>query len=223
MTLKKIRQDTLRFVGNFILYFLINVLCKTLRISFTNKETIDALERSGKNYIVAFWHGTMLLPWYLNRKKNFAALISKSKDGDLLNKILRQWKYDVIRGSSSAGGEVALGIMVDFAKNYNSIAITPDGPRGPVFKLKAGAVVTAKRSGLPLVLLGIAYKNKKLLKSWDAFQVPFFFSKANAVFSEPVYVNNSLNYDETSKIIKSCEVKLLQVQAEAEKFDIGTS
>jgi len=219
MRLKKIKHDVLRFIGNFILFFGINVLCKTLRISFVNKKVIEELERDGKNYVVAFWHGTMLLPWYLHRNKNFAALISKSKDGDLLGKILKRWNYNVIRGSSSVGGDVALGIMVDYAKNNNSIAITPDGPRGPAFKLKAGAVITSKKSGLPLVLLGIGYKNKKLLKSWDSFQVPFFFTKANAVFSDPIYVDNKLSYGDTSKVIESCEFQLCKLQAEAEKFN----
>ena len=219
MALKKIKHDVLRFTGNFILFFGINVLCKTLRITYLNKKVIDKLEHDGKNYVLAFWHGTMLLPWYLHRNKNFAALISKSKDGDLLCKILKRWDYNVIRGSSSVGGDVALSIMVDFAKNNSSIAITPDGPRGPAFKLKAGAVITAKKSGLPLVLLGIGFKGKKLLKSWDAFQVPFFFTRANVVFSDPIYVKHKLSYDDTSKIIESCEMQLCMLQAEAEKFN----
>lgn len=219
MTLKKIKHDVLRLVGNFTLFFGINVLFKTLRISFINQKVIDELKRNGKNYVVAFWHGTMLLPWYLHRNKNIAALISKSKDGDLLGKILKRWNYNVIRGSSSVGGDVALSIMVDYAKNNNSIAITPDGPRGPAFKLKAGAVITAKKSGLPLVLLGIGFKNKKLLKSWDTFQVPFFFTRANAVFSDPIYVNDKLSYDDTSKMIERCELQLCKLQAEAEKFN----
>lgn len=219
MTLKKIKHYVLRFTGNFILFFGISVLCKTLRISFVNSKVIDELEHDGKNYVVAFWHGTMLLPWYLHRNKNIAALISKSKDGDLLGKILKRWNYNVIRGSSSIGGDVALSIMVDYAKNNNSIAITPDGPRGPAFKLKAGAVVTAKKSGLPLVLLGVGYKNKKMLKSWDAFQVPFFFTKATAVFSDPIFVDNKLSYDDTSKVIEGCELQLCKLQADAEKFN----
>lgn len=217
--LKKIKQDTLRFTGNFILYFAVNVLCKTIKISFENKEMIDQLEQDGKNYVLAFWHGTMLLPWFINRNKNFAALTSKSKDGDLLSKILRRWKYQVVRGSSSKGGDVALGIMIDYARNKSSIAITPDGPRGPAYKLKAGAVVTAKKSHLPLVLLGIGFKRKKKLKSWDSFQVPYFFTKANAIFSEPIFINSDLSYDETSKIIRNCETKLCELQAEAENFD----
>lgn len=219
MTLKNAKQATLRFVGNFFLYYAINVLCKTLRISFTNKNNIDNLERDNKSYIAAFWHGTMLLPWYLNRNKNFSALTSMSKDGNLLSKILKQWNYNVIRGSSTIGGDVALGIMIDFAKNNNSIAITPDGPRGPAFKLKAGAVVTAKKSGLPLVLVGVGYKNKKKLKSWDAFQIPAFFTKANVIFSDPVFIDRNLNYGETSKMISDCEKKLQELQTKAEVFD----
>jgi hypothetical protein len=219
MTLKKIKRDVLRFTGNFTLSFGINVLCKTLRISLVNKKVVDELERNRQNYVVAFWHGTMLLPWYLHRNKNLAALISKSKDGDLLGKILKRWNYNVIRGSSSVGGDVALSIMVDYAKNNNSIAITPDGPRGPAFKLKAGAVITAKKSGLPLVLLGVGFKNKKLLKSWDSFQVPIFFTKANAIFSDPIFIDNKLSYDDTSKMIESCELQLRKLQAEAEKFN----
>src|SRR3990172_6330672 len=147
MTLKIIKHDVLRFIGNYTLFFGINILFKTLRISFINKKVIDELERDGNNYVLAFWHGTMLLPWYLHRNQNFASLISKSKDGDLLSKILRKWEYEVIRGSSSTGGDIALAIMVDYAKNNYSISVTPDGPRGPMFKMKAGALITAKKSG----------------------------------------------------------------------------
>lgn len=219
MPLKKIKQDVLRFIGNYTLYFGISVLCKTLRISYINKKSVDELEQQNKNYILAFWHGTMLLPWYLNRNKNFAALTSKSKDGDLLAKLLKRWNYNVIRGSSSVGGDVALGIMIDFAKNNNSIAITPDGPRGPAYKLKAGAVITAKKSGLPLVLLGVAYKNKKLLKNWDSFQIPWFFSKANVSLSDTIFIESDLSYDDTSILIKNCEVRLAKLQEEAGKFE----
>ena len=59
----------------------------------------------------------MLLPWFLHRDDGFAALTSKSKDGDLLAKQLKHWKYKVVRGSSSKGGDVALGIMVEKEKH----------------------------------------------------------------------------------------------------------
>ncbi len=178
---------------------------------------IDELEKQNKNFVLAFWHGSMLLPWYVNRGKKMIALISKSKDGDLLSKVLRNWGYGVIRGSSTTGGDVALGIMIDYAKNKNSITITPDGPKGPRHKLKAGAVITAKKSGLPLILAGVGIKQKRLLNSWDKFEVPKLFTRVNLVYSDPVYINNDLSYEETSKVIRECEIKLNQLQEEAAK------
>jgi lysophospholipid acyltransferase (LPLAT)-like uncharacterized protein len=218
MKARKLKQDFLRLTGQYVISIAASVLCKTLRVTIKNKEIPEQLRKENKNFIIAFWHGTMLLPWYLNRNKNVAALTSKSKDGDLLARLLKSWNYQVIRGSSSSGGDIALGIMIDYAKNKSSIAITPDGPRGPAKKLKAGAVVTAKKSGLPLVLIGIGYKKRRVLKNWDSFQVPAFFSKANAIYSEPIYVDKNLDYDETSEMISVCEARLNELQVEAEKF-----
>jgi len=218
MKARKLRRDFLRLIGQYIISIAASVLCKTLRVTVTNSETLEQLANGNKNFIFAFWHGTMLLPWYLNRNKNIAALTSKSKDGDLLARLLKSWNYQVIRGSSSSGGEIALGIMVDYAKNKNSIAVTPDGPRGPAKKLKAGAVVTAKKSGLPLVLIGVGYNKKRTLRNWDSFQIPAFFSKANAFYSEPIYVDKNLDYNGTSEMINMCEAKLNELQVKAERF-----
>ncbi|RPI71467.1 MAG: DUF374 domain-containing protein [Ignavibacteriales bacterium] len=218
MKAKKLKQNILRAAGNLLIDKAINILCRSLRVEIKNKEYIENLKRENKNFIIAFWHGTMLLPWFVHRNERNAALISKSKDGDLLAKILRKWNYQVIRGSSSSGGDVALNIMIDYAKNNNSILITPDGPRGPGKKMKAGAVITAKKSGLPLVLLGAGYNKKRKLKSWDKFQVPGFFSKAKVVYSEPLYVDAGLDYQSTSDVIIFCEKRLNELQAEAEMF-----
>jgi lysophospholipid acyltransferase (LPLAT)-like uncharacterized protein len=216
--IKKVKQNIMRFAGRYTLPFMISQLCKSLRIEYVNKEAIDILEKEQRNYVFAFWHGTMLLPWYIQRNKNFAALISKSKDGDLLAKVLKYWKYEVVRGSSSSGGDVALGILVDFGKNNKSVSITPDGPRGPVYKFKAGAVITAKKSGIPLILAGTAYSRKKFLKSWDRFEVPVFFSKARVVFSDVINVSKSLSYEDTSILIKKCEEEMTQLQKTANEF-----
>jgi lysophospholipid acyltransferase (LPLAT)-like uncharacterized protein len=108
--------------------------------------------------------------------------------------------------------------MVDYAKKKSSIAITPDGPRGPRHQFKAGAVVTAKKTSIPLILVGVGLKRKKILSNWDKFEIPYFFTKAAAIYSEPVYVNSNLTYDETSKIISDCEKKLNELQTQAQKF-----
>ncbi len=218
MKLKTARQNFLRFTGHYLLHFALNILCKSLKFNYTNKQVIEDMGMKKKNFVIAFWHGSMLLPWFLFRNKNFAALTSQSKDGDLLAKILRQWNFNVVRGSSSQGGDVALGILIDFAKNNRSIALTPDGPRGPFHQFKAGAVITAKKSSLPLVLVAVGIKRKRILKSWDKFEIPKLFSSVNILFSDPIYVDANLSHDETSKEIEKCELLLNELHDKANRF-----
>jgi len=221
MNLKESKRGILRFFGDHFLYSLITVLCKSLNIQKQNYEVIENLNSKSQNYVLAFWHGTMLLPWYLHGAPNFAALTSKSKDGDILAKILKKWKYHVVRGSSSTGGDIALEIMVEHAKNKYSVAITPDGPRGPKQKFKAGAVITSKKTGIPVVLVGVGFKRKKILNNWDKFEIPYFLTNAKVIYSEPLYVNSNLSYEETSEIISDCEVKLNELQNQAQHFTLN--
>lgn len=218
MSLNESKKGMLRFLGDHFLYYAVTALCKSLKIKKQNYEVIENLKAKKQNYVLAFWHGTMILPWYLHGAPDFAALTSKSKDGDLLAKILKKWKYKVVRGSSSTGGDVALGIMVDYAQNKYSIAITPDGPRGPKYKFKAGAVITAKKSGIPIVLAGVGFKKKKMLSNWDKFEIPYFFTTAKIIYSEPIYVESNLSYEETSEVISRCDENLNKLQQLAQNF-----
>jgi len=218
MNLKESKRGILRFFADHFLYYVVTALCKSLKIEKHNYEAIQKLNSKNQNYVLAFWHGTMLLPWYLHGSPDVVALTSKSKDGDILAKILRKWKFNVVRGSSSTGGDVALDTMVDYAKNKSSIAITPDGPRGPRHQFKAGAVVIAKKATIPLILVGIGLKRKQLLSNWDKFEIPIFFTKAVAIYSEPVFVNSNLTYDEISELISDCEKKLNELQTQAQNY-----
>ena len=221
MNLKELKKKILRFLGDHFLYFTVNILCKSLKIYKSNYKVIEKLNLNNQNYVLAFWHGTMLLPWYLHGSPDFAALTSQSKDGDLLAKILSRWKYNVVRGSSSTGGEDALDLMVDYAKKKKSIAITPDGPKGPRHKFKAGAVITAKKAEIPLVLAGVGFKRKKILNNWDKFEIPYFFTSVQVVYSEPIYININLTYEETSQMISMCEEKLNDLHKQANEFSLN--
>lgn len=218
MNLSEKQKKFLRFIGIRIASFLINVLLKTVRIRVVNTDVVSNLEKEKKNYVAVFWHGSMLLGWYLQKDKNFSSLVSKSKDGDVLNTILAKWNYKVIRGSSRDGGKVALESMIKLVNDGYSLAITPDGPIGPIYKMKAGAIIISQRCAVPLVLVGIAIKNKWTLKSWDRFEIPKPFSKAVVYYSEPLSIENNLNREETDMRIEKCEIQLNQLQKKAEEL-----
>ncbi len=217
MKIKTIKQNLLRSIGNLVLHSVVSVLCITVKIKIINFDEVIKLYAEKKNFVLAFWHGTMLMPWYLHRDKNFAALVSQSKDGSLLANSLVKWGYKVERGSSHKGGKEALNTLLESSKQNYSVAITPDGPTGPPRVMKAGAVITAQRSGIPLVLCGVAYSKKYTLKSWDSFEIPKPFSKVTIKYSQPILVDKNLDRDETSKIISESEILLNQLQKDAEK------
>ncbi len=176
---------------------LINLLITTLRINIHNKPPED------KNYIFIFWHSQMLLGWWLFKGRKSAALVSKSKDGDILNRILLKWNYKVVRGSSSKGGKEAIDVISELVNKNNSAVITPDGPRGPAKEIKNGALIISNKSGLPVIPVKIIYRRKKvLIKSWDKFEIPLPFSVCEVYFGKEYIYEKYLPENELTELKK---------------------
>lgn len=218
MSIRGIRQSFLRSLGNVVLGAAVPALCSSLKLEVINEGPVNEMINGGQSFVVAFWHGSMLYPWYYFRNRKLQALISQSKDGELLARILKKWKYQVVRGSSSKGGRVALGVMVDLLKHEGAVAITPDGPRGPIHEFKPGAVIAAQRAQVPLVLLGAGYMKQTQLKSWDRFSVPKPFSKVRLVFSDPLIVPADANRQQVAEIIQHNSEAMRKLQSLAEQF-----
>lgn len=183
-------------LGTSVLPILINFYLKTIRITKNNQPAAD------KNYIFIFWHSRMLAGWWIFKNRNYSALVSQSKDGEILTKILTNWNYNVVRGSSSKGGKEALKEIIEIAKLNRSVVITPDGPRGPAGEMKNGAFIISHESKVPLIPVKIFYKHKLILKkSWDKFEVPLPFSKCEVSFGNEHLYENYLD-DENLKTLK---------------------
>jgi hypothetical protein len=138
--------------------------------------------------IYVLWHGRLLPLSYLHRGNGIMSLISRSADGEYIARIVERWGYLTARGSSSRGGSAALRELVKAARAGRSIAVTPDGPRGPRQKLKPGVLTAAQLSGLPLVPVGGGTASGWWIKGWDRFLVPRPFAAVHVRYGEPIYV-----------------------------------
>ncbi len=173
---------------------LLRLVSSTWRIKFEGHAP-------AKPSVVAFWHGYMLPVWKYFSKFVPAALVSQSKDGRLLSALLSSWGYNVVRGSSSKGGREALDSIISLL-DTNIVLITPDGPRGPACRFKAGAVVAAQKSGVPLYLVAVHICGCiTLKKSWDKFRIPYPFAKIVLSVSEPHLFPGELTRDEINESI----------------------
>ncbi len=157
--------------------------------------------------VLAFWHGVMLPVWKEFAYKSPSAIISTSRDGQILSDLLEAWDYELARGSSSKKGGEALEKLIEFA-GRKRVLITPDGPRGPRHEAKAGAFVTAQRAGVPLVFCEVKLSKMKIFnKSWDKFELPLPFTKCNLFFSEPISISADMTREEIDKLILETNAK----------------
>ena len=139
--------------------------------------------------IFAIWHNRLALSLILyeryvarrDRTRKLVALVSASRDGGLLARILELFNVQPVRGSSSRRGAQGLREMVTWGERGHDLAITPDGPRGPRYVVQEGVISTAQLTGLPIVPVCYRLNWKVCMKSWDRFQVPLPFTRCEVV------------------------------------------
>lgn len=148
-------------------------------------------------YIGALWHNRLLLLPFILRKylpeRRGAALISASRDGDVLAALVRRFGFDVVRGSSSRRGAAAIVELTDVIASGGDVVITPDGPRGPAYQIGGGIVYLAQRAGVAVVPINFEYSSCWRVKSWDRFILPRPFSTVRVIIGFPHHVAPTTN------------------------------
>jgi len=173
---------------------IIRTWVRTCRI--TRIQGVEHLERAlaqAPSLVPCFWHQHQLFcaRFLLDQRSRGLAvgwLISPSVDGELGAMMVRRLGGSVIRGSSSHTGARALRDYYQaLARDNISPVITPDGPRGPRFKFKAGAILLAQMSGRPILPMAYAASHAWLIK-WDKFVIPVPFARISIAIGAPRYV-----------------------------------
>lgn len=170
---------------------LLRVWERTLRYEVDDRADIRGKPVT-ENYIGALWHNRLLIfPLVLQRffpNRAGAALISASRDGDLLTDAIHRFGYGVIRGSSSRMGASAILQLTEMLASGRDVVITPDGPRGPAYELGQGIVFLAQKSDASVLPMNLEYSGCWRLGSWDRFIIPQPFSKVRVLIGRPLRV-----------------------------------
>ncbi len=174
--------------------FIIRVIGWTMRIQLIDPHQTAPQAKPTQKYIYAFWHNQQILSTYFFRNLGIRVLVSRSRDGDYISKVLEIFGFHTIRSSTSSGKVNALRGLARELRGGNHTAITPDGPRGPLYKAQPGAVFLGALSGKAVVPYGCAVDRVwKLHRTWDQFEIPKPFSKAVLVFGETVSIPKKLS------------------------------
>ena len=141
---------------------------------------------AGEKFVYVFWH-CGILPLTMDRVgEGIAVLVSQHHDGELVARLLEKLGYVTGRGSSTRGGDSGVRELLTWAERGRHLAVTPDGPRGPVEVAKDGAVYIARRARLRVVPIGLGVRRAWRLRSWDRFIVPKPFARLMVTYGPPV-------------------------------------
>jgi len=167
-------------------FWLLQIWARTLRYEVDDRAGVVGKPVT-ENYIGALWHNRLLVfPLVLRRflpNRHGAALISASRDGDLLADAIHRFGYEVVRGSSSRLGARAILQLTEVLASGRDVVITPDGPRGPAYELGPGIIFLAQKSGAAVLPMNLEFSHCWRLGSWDRFIVPRPFSKVRVLVS----------------------------------------
>jgi hypothetical protein len=198
-----------------LIYFTAHSMAATLRFKLDDKSGYFSNVPQEK-LIFAIWHNRLSLALILyrkyvarrDRKRKLVALVSASRDGGLLARVLELFGVEPVRGSSSRRGAQALLEMVSWGQRGHDLAITPDGPRGPCYEVQEGVISTAQLTGLPIVPVSFRLNWKIRVNSWDKFQIPLPFSRCEITVGKILRVPRESSDAEREELRKQLEVEM---------------
>lgn len=174
---------------------LTDLICGTMRIRVVDFDKART-EIESRRFIFVFWHSRILMVSYLFKGWGAAILVSKSKDGEIIARILKRQGHEPIRGSTSRHGVRALARLIKILKEeIRPGVVVPDGPRGPRFKVQPGVITLAQKTGYPIVPFSYSASRIKIFASWDRFMLPYPFTEGSVIYGTPISVPWKIDTD----------------------------
>ncbi len=191
---------------------LLRAVGATWRVEIIGDDVMTRLAAEGIPAVFSLWHGQLLpLIWH-HRNRHVTILVSEHRDGEIIARVAQSLGYGVIRGSSSRGGGRAILEVASELRAGGTVAITPDGPRGPAKKIAPGPLIAAQRSGSPIVPAAAWASRSWRLSSWDSFMIPKPFAKIRIAYGDPIHVSDT---SAREAALRSGELEAAMAAAEA--------
>src|SRR3989441_9572479 len=175
--------------ADLVFFLLIKLIGRTIKFEIEGWENWEQATRDGQIPIYTFWHNRVFLATYFWQKRRIVVMTSQSFDGEYIARFIQRFGYGAARGSTTRGGVGAIVEMVRLMRAGLPTAFTIDGPKGPRYVAKMGAVLLAKKTGQPILPVTITpqrfWESKK---AWDSVQVPLASARTRVDIASPIYV-----------------------------------
>jgi lysophospholipid acyltransferase (LPLAT)-like uncharacterized protein len=174
--------------ADLVFYVLIKLIGRSVRFEVEGWEHWETASQETRIPIYTSWHNRVFLSTYFWQKRRIVVMTSRSFDGEYIARFIQRFGYGAARGSSSRGAVGAVVEMVRLMRAGSPTGFTIDGPKGPLYVAKMGAVLLAKKTGHPILPFTVTPQRYWEAKSWDRFQVPKPFTRSLVVIAPPIWV-----------------------------------
>jgi len=203
-----------------LVYALVRTVSATIRFEWQDNSGMLAGDTAPKEPVTfCIWHNRLALCLEIYRRyvkrhgpeRRMAAMVSASKDGGILARVLEHYEVEPVRGSTSRCGRQALLELITWAERGYDLAITPDGPRGPRYVVQDGVLSLAQITGFCIIPISYWLSLKVQVRSWDRFQVPLPFCKCVVALGCPVRVPREATDEEREALRQQLERQLKEL------------
>jgi lysophospholipid acyltransferase (LPLAT)-like uncharacterized protein len=209
--------------ADLLFYLVILLFGSTIRWEVRGYDHLTSIHERGLRAIFTFWHPCIFPATWFWRKRGIVVMSSRSRDGEYIARFIQRFGYGAARGSSSRGAGRALAEMVECIENGIDVAFTIDGPRGPVYVAKDGAVILARHTGHAILPFHVTMDRYIAAPSWDRLQIPMPFTRAVMLIGEPLFVARDGQEDEPKAKQALLQSRLDRLRAEGEAWRDGQS
>jgi len=192
-----------------------DLLYKTCKIQLINFSQFTPFENHEKSGILSFWHKDIFTVFtFFGSVSKTIAMVSPSRDGEYIARILKIKGITPSRGSTGKGALISMREMIRYVKKGSNAAIVADGSRGPALKAQPGAVYLAAQTGSPVIPCNVIIDKKIRFNSWDRMEIPLPFSKIRIVFGPLIHVPHIMTKENIAVYLNKLQQemdKLMQV------------
>ena len=221
MTLRKNRL--FRFLHRHLLpwggLLLVRILSSSYRVRMVDPENERRQLKRFGSLVYASWH-QRFFPGitFFSTRRPIAIMISQSRDGELIARVVSVFGWQPVRGSSTRGGTRALSRLKQLARKGYNIGHIVDGPQGPFGVVKPGLLRIAQVAGRPILPTITSAQRRWVFNSWDRFMMPKPFSRVIIRFGEVIQVPPDLDTAGFENIRQAVEDRLAALYADTDRI-----
>ncbi len=205
---------------SFLLPILAKLLHLTIRYQYRNLDHIEEAKKGGGAFAVAIWHQNSFTTALAHQNQPVSILVSPDRWGVLLSSFLKSLGLGSIRGKRVKQRNVTISNISLGSKHNQALAITVDGPLGPLHEVKAGVVAYSQSNKVPILPIAAVPERYWELKTWDRQRIPKPFTKVRVLYGSVIYTHNNSSLSDFEKAKINLSQSLHKLERQAARFRI---